>query len=653
MKPTVLSPCGIRRARQRSARSILRGQSLPAVRTICAVFAFQLMWLSAPFLWASTAHAAPLPVRGRVVSGWVGVNKRDATHMKIFQVGRRAVVQWDSFDIEQGSKVEIIQPSAVSIMINRVTGSGVSTIAGDLKANGSVVLVNPNGIVLQRSAKVEVANFVASSVALSDSEIDSLFVTWRSVDGSAQQGVEGQPQMVPARRTVFPQLTVYAVGSGTTNSGTIRTHDDGYVGLVGKFVHHDGVIIADGGQVAIVGLGSSGRAAAKAEETVNLSGTIRTGTVMPGLEQAHGGRIAVDGRDGVVNVSGVLMASVGQRTSYGVGGDVGIAGRQILLRDALVDVRGAVRGGAISLSTSSDQASDQLLRVDARSSLFAQAQGAGNGGDIHLSSAGETRFEGAAVASGERALSPPHANAGAGLAVSALLRRDSSVTTLGEGGSVAVTGRGNLLSEAEIDVSCAVGSTKGQVHLHGPTSSVTSTDPRAWSTFQSASSSASASAIQQTRHVGQAAMSSASSGERQRTSSPISLPAKSGKYRPEPPPLAERRRPALGLSVTVERSLRAGDPRRPIVVTPVPSQSLSLLSSGSAVANARSTRAVALPTTQPATPVAAENASIPSWEMIRPARLELEDARVPVPIPDAETTLTLPNVVSESVAEER
>jgi large exoprotein involved in heme utilization and adhesion len=52
-----------------------------------------------------------------------------------------------------------------------VTGSTPSTIAGSLRANGQVYLVNPNGIAITSSGTVNVGGgFVASTLAIGDAD---------------------------------------------------------------------------------------------------------------------------------------------------------------------------------------------------------------------------------------------------------------------------------------------------------------------------------------------------------------------------------------------------------------------------------------------------------------------------------------------------
>ena len=75
--------------------------------------------------------------------------------MAIRQSSDTAIVNWQGFSIGEGARVDIRQPSASSAMLNRVTGSTPSSIAGQLNANGQVYLVNPNGIAITPTGTVQ------------------------------------------------------------------------------------------------------------------------------------------------------------------------------------------------------------------------------------------------------------------------------------------------------------------------------------------------------------------------------------------------------------------------------------------------------------------------------------------------------------------
>ena len=56
-----------------------------------------------------------------------------------------AFLNWQSFNIATGETTRFIQPSASSVVWNRINDANPSQIYGNLTANGIVVLMNQNG----------------------------------------------------------------------------------------------------------------------------------------------------------------------------------------------------------------------------------------------------------------------------------------------------------------------------------------------------------------------------------------------------------------------------------------------------------------------------------------------------------------------------
>src|SRR5581483_4156578 len=99
--------------------------------------------LSALSLGLEAARAQPSG--GTVVAGSATITG-GANSTTIDQKTNKAVINWDSFSIAAGGTVQFNQPGSSSITLNRVTGTGSSSIYGNLLANGQVWLINGNGI---------------------------------------------------------------------------------------------------------------------------------------------------------------------------------------------------------------------------------------------------------------------------------------------------------------------------------------------------------------------------------------------------------------------------------------------------------------------------------------------------------------------------
>ncbi|MBK8337865.1 MAG: filamentous hemagglutinin N-terminal domain-containing protein [Sterolibacteriaceae bacterium] len=102
--------------------------------------------LAVALAFASGAPAWALPTGEQVVAGQVSVGRPSAGNMVIQQGTSSAIVNWNGFSIGGNEAVRIQQPGASSVILNRVLGNSPSGIYGQLSANGTVFLVNPNGV---------------------------------------------------------------------------------------------------------------------------------------------------------------------------------------------------------------------------------------------------------------------------------------------------------------------------------------------------------------------------------------------------------------------------------------------------------------------------------------------------------------------------
>ena len=126
-----------------------------------------ILGMACAFMTGRQAIARNLPGGPKVRFGQLEITVQDKT-MRIDQSSMQAIVNWESFDIGRGYAVEILQPSSSASMLARVTGATASEINGKLTANGSVYLVNPNGILFGEGAVVDVNRLLATTRQLTD-----------------------------------------------------------------------------------------------------------------------------------------------------------------------------------------------------------------------------------------------------------------------------------------------------------------------------------------------------------------------------------------------------------------------------------------------------------------------------------------------------
>lgn len=168
--------------------------------------------------------AAGLPQNGTVFSG-AASGSVSGNQLTINQTSARAVVDWASFNIDAGKAVQILQPSAASAMLNRVTGdANPSQILGTLTANGTVMLMNPNGVMFGQNATVNVGSLIATTGNI---DVDDFLAT----GGAKITGAMGN----------------------VINHGSITAQAAGLVALVAPSVTNQGSITATGGTIALAG----------------------------------------------------------------------------------------------------------------------------------------------------------------------------------------------------------------------------------------------------------------------------------------------------------------------------------------------------------------------------------------------------------------
>ena len=388
---------------------------------------------------ASTAFAQNiLPSHGVVTSGAASIGQSGGS-MTVNQTSARAIVNWGSFSIGPANGVTFSQPNSSSAILNRVTGSTTTTIAGKLQANGQVYLVNPNGIAITKTGAVQTGGgFVASTLGIADSDFNKGNLNFVGNGASA----------------------------GVSNAGSITAAPGGFVGLLGGTVANSGVVSAPLGKVA---MGSGEQATlnltgdnflqvalptntktADGQPLIDVSGKVRAaggsvqlkaatvaqairnavnvpgelsvtsarasgGSIIlgggPGGDVSVTGRIRASGRNagGTIAISGhdvaLRQAKLAARSAKGRGGSVTVtATNAVSLASSLVYASGATGGGAIRIGGdfhgASDLTSAQTTTIDKASTLNASATVSGDGGTVAVWSDATTNFAGRITATG-------------------------------------------------------------------------------------------------------------------------------------------------------------------------------------------------------------------------------------------------------------
>jgi filamentous hemagglutinin family protein len=194
--------------------------------------------------------------------------------------GNNAVLNWQSFNIAAGEKTIFNQPSATSIVWNRVNDPNPSQIFGSLQANGVVVLLNSSGFYFGPNSFVSAAGLVVSTAN---------YAPPQNTGGAWE--FNGPPPL-----------------ASIVNYGTIKIGNGGSAFLIADQVENHGNIEAPGGSIGL----AAGQSVLLSERPdgrgMSMSVVLPQGSVNNyGHLTADAGTIALNAK--VVNQSGFIEAN--------------------------------------------------------------------------------------------------------------------------------------------------------------------------------------------------------------------------------------------------------------------------------------------------------------------------------------------------------
>lgn len=172
---------------------------------------------------ASAALANPLG--SQVVGGSATVQGQGTSTLTVRQQSNSAIINWQQFNIGARETTTFLQPSASSVVLNRVTGRpGPSQIDGALNANGRVFLVNPDGLLIGKNARINTGSFLGTTHDISDADF---------MAGRYRFNRSGKPT------------------ASVVNEGAITAATGGFAALVAPGVRNSGTISATLGKVGL------------------------------------------------------------------------------------------------------------------------------------------------------------------------------------------------------------------------------------------------------------------------------------------------------------------------------------------------------------------------------------------------------------------
>ncbi|PKI79618.1 filamentous hemagglutinin, partial [Malaciobacter halophilus] len=123
-------------------------------------------------LLGTTTLTFAAPSGGIVTSGSANISSSGKV-TNITQNSSKVSINWNKFNIAKDEIVNFKQPNVKSIALNRVIGNEKSIINGALNANGQVWILNSNGVLFGKNAKINTAGLLATTKNLSDEDFNA------------------------------------------------------------------------------------------------------------------------------------------------------------------------------------------------------------------------------------------------------------------------------------------------------------------------------------------------------------------------------------------------------------------------------------------------------------------------------------------------
>jgi filamentous hemagglutinin family protein len=353
----------------------------------------------------SFASYADTNVVAGVVAGDMTVKDLSDTHTQYTHTANVNIVDFYKFGVQKGHQLDVVMPDTARTLY-RVIGDSRSEIMGTLNANGSLFLINQNGILFGNGSEVNVGNIVASSLDISNDDF-----------------IKGKYN--------------FAVGSivgNVENYGVIKAKNEGYIVLLGKTVDNSGTLVASNGSVV---LGSAQQATldffGNGLVKTKLSGGALEATIKnSGAIYADGGfvQMATNARASAINISGIVEANQlierngvirleggdnakvevsGRLIAKGTnttGGSIEVTGEQVaLMNGAVLDASGDKGGGKVLVGGDYQGKNDAVYNARTTyiangATIKADAIQEGNGGKVVVWADDLTRYYGDISAQG-------------------------------------------------------------------------------------------------------------------------------------------------------------------------------------------------------------------------------------------------------------
>jgi filamentous hemagglutinin family protein len=284
------------------------------------------------------------PSGATVVAGEATIEPTSSNSLQI-TTGTTAIINWKNFSIEEGELTQFIQPGPTSAVLNRVVSGDPSTLAGILKGNGQVYLVNPNGIFVTEHAVIDTNCFIAQTFDFADEQFlahdfsnGPLFTTPILSDNSLETAIRHSGRISATTLTSKGGQIYLIADRGTVEVDGRLEAPGGEIRVIGEYIslsdraQIDTSSPTSGGKILVGGdfHGANSAIPNARQVSAGPSASIQANST----EMGDGGNVVIWSEDGT-QFHGRIEAKGGELG--GNGGEIEVSGRQYLDYQGLAD----------------------------------------------------------------------------------------------------------------------------------------------------------------------------------------------------------------------------------------------------------------------------------------------------------------------------
>lgn len=281
-------------------------------------------------------------------------SKEGTTTVNIGQTADKAILNWETFNVGRNTVVNFDQQASWSLL-NRINDPSArpSQILGRIQGQGTVMLVNRNGVVFDGGSQVNVKNLAAAAVNISDAQFRKGL--YSDAQGSGFIPTFGNGLATSANGFVHGAATGDVVvergAQITTHVPGSVTEGGGYVLMLGRQVHNHGQITTANGQ-AMLAAGDAFVIRKGMGTDQNQTSTTR-GNVVSTLRTPAAADVAgVASASGVVSNTGLVQASTG---------DITLAGHEVRQQGTLLSTTSVHTRGTVHLQNERADSTGSVL----------------------------------------------------------------------------------------------------------------------------------------------------------------------------------------------------------------------------------------------------------------------------------------------------